>query len=997
MAEIKKKPPRPPAPKIKKSGKTKVPSSSFTMHFNPRLVDDDEDDNGSDPLQISISKPPVNSNIDSNKHPSSNSSITRPKSLPSKPIKNSNFQDPVTAQQITPTKSSPVLSSPPLSPPQSANSRTSISMGDDPLHSFQGEQDPYADAFKQETTSTKGRKSRENSMRVKESGLLTVESEILAGDVSDHHFEGMSNDGSIDPLNFLSQLMEKEGYSEQQKPDAKSRKGRDGTDGKQEVTKAKSSKEGSLDLEIDPYYYNHPTPDELPDEPVAPQREKNAPISFAGLLEKDISRPAKTVYITEDENSSLSSSSDKGEMVEKSSKMKPPKEMTTFSNESRRIETESPSPKETDLPSVIPSKTQLTPPPPVFTLGVLTMILFIYMVYPLPSYLTGLISGMVISFFGSLAVIWLNLPAKSRKFDESSIDDSEPLAAPGERMSAEKVKLKVQEQKEHWVWMNELEKEYDQDTYHISQTQSVLLRLEGHILRLSTPRRNIPKRTMWDEEMPKPEFVYQRIFDMRGAEVNLRPEGLVQKRLWSKKYPIFINLPTKGKSRTKRDVQTAFNDETFTDCGDFEVIKDGECEDQQLILFARTGREKEEWFWRFEVAVKHDKVRGRKPIPTLYKKVSLNNNEYRNEKGELHHVKSDTYNPLAKKGMVDFYKFIAKVLPRNKDLKEVSIAPVNVKASGVTYASPTPKEKKSSLEAVGVTLDTPLAWANALIGRIFWDFLREEYWAGVVQTKLQKKLDKLRIPKFIEGLNITDTDLGVNSPIVRRASPPRIDHRGIWVYLDIAYAGSCCITLTTKFNPWKLGKREPSEREMDEIAPDPKNPLKKRSMSSAALDSEEEDSAESSDEEGADETSEAGSKTDDSSVRASGKFMRFVNRVANSNYFQKATQNKYVKRAFDEVSNTPVELTVEVKELRGTLAINIPPPPTDRLWYGFTKKPHLWLSAKPKLGARQVTLTHVTDYIEKKLDLEFQKVFVLPNMDDVVIPIMLFDVDENRL
>lgn len=295
------------------------------------------------------------------------------------------------------------------------------------------------------------------------------------------------------------------------------------------------------------------------------------------------------------------------------------------------------------------------------------------------------------------------------------------------------------------VWMNELEKEYDQDTYHISQTQSVLLRLEGHTLRLSTPRRNIPKRTMWDEEMPKPEFVYQRIFDMRGAEVNLRPEGLVQKRLWSKKYPIFIDLPTKGKSRTKRDVQTAFNDETFTDCGDFEVIKDGECEDQQLILFARTGREKEEWFWRFEVAVKHDKVRGRKPIPTLYKKVSMNNNEYRNENGELHHVKSDTYNPLAKKGMVDFYKFIAKVLPRNKDLKEVSIAPVNVKASGVTYASPTPKEKKSSLEAVGVTLDTPLAWANALIGRIFWDFLREEYWAGVVQTKLQKKLDKLRV------------------------------------------------------------------------------------------------------------------------------------------------------------------------------------------------------------------------------------------------------------
>ena len=40
--------------------------------------------------------------------------------------------------------------------------------------------------------------------------------------------------------------------------------------------------------------------------------------------------------------------------------------------------------------------------------------------------------------------------------------------------------------------------------------------------------------------------------------------------------------------------------------------------------------------------------------------------------------------------------------------------------------------------------------------------------------------------------------------------------------------------------------------------------------------------------------------------------------------------------------------------------------------YGFRNKPYLWLSAKPKLGTRQVTITHITDYIEKKLELEFQ-------------------------
>jgi len=33
------------------------------------------------------------------------------------------------------------------------------------------------------------------------------------------------------------------------------------------------------------------------------------------------------------------------------------------------------------------------------------------------------------------------------------------------------------------------------------------------------------------------------------------------------------------------------------------------------------------------------------------------------------------------------------------------------------------------------------------------------------------------------------------------------------------------------------------------------------------------------------------------------------------------------------VSNTRLLLVVEVKNIAGPLAINIPPPPTDRLWY----------------------------------------------------------------
>lgn len=40
--------------------------------------------------------------------------------------------------------------------------------------------------------------------------------------------------------------------------------------------------------------------------------------------------------------------------------------------------------------------------------------------------------------------------------------------------------------------------------------------------------------------------------------------------------------------------------------------------------------------------------------------------------------------------------------------------------------------------------------------------------------------------------------------------------------------------------------------------------------------------------------------------------------------------------------------------------------------YGFRSAPHLELKARPKLGEREVTFAHVTDWIENKLNQEFQ-------------------------
>lgn len=40
-----------------------------------------------------------------------------------------------------------------------------------------------------------------------------------------------------------------------------------------------------------------------------------------------------------------------------------------------------------------------------------------------------------------------------------------------------------------------------------------------------------------------------------------------------------------------------------------------------------------------------------------------------------------------------------------------------------------------------------VAWVNAAMGRIFWDFLSEPYWAEMVSKKIQMKLSKIRVSR----------------------------------------------------------------------------------------------------------------------------------------------------------------------------------------------------------------------------------------------------------
>ncbi|KAM6297558.1 testis-expressed protein 2 isoform 2-T2 [Aegotheles albertisi] len=634
---------------------------------------------------------------------------------------------------------------------------------------------------------------------------------------------------------------------------------------------------------------------------------------------------------------------------------------------------------------------------PVKTLYFLTLLVYAYLIIPLPGYLSGLLLGMALGFMIAVCVIWLLTPrtpeylklhrSMKKRWNTGALDIKEPEILKG--------------------WMNEIYN-YDPETYHATLTHSVYVRLEGSTLRLSKPNKNISRRALYNEPKPEVTYVSQKIYELTESKISLVPKSLARKRIWNKKYPICIELARQDDFMAKAQPEKENTEEKLpaekVDLNNEESKKpqDGakysSPKDQVLYLFGRTGREKEEWFRRFLLASKlkseakkPSSLCGSKPgiLPTLSRADSQSGvltHSRSSSKGSAEEIASqpkhkDLAGNVRQKMLLDYNIYMAKCVPHEK--KSPSGSPVLSADSSPTAVKKLPDAQVEAEE------EEQEAWVNALLGRIFWDFLGEKYWSDLVSKKIQMKLSKIKLPYFMNELTLTELDMGIAVPKILQAFKPSVDHRGLWIDLEMSYNGSFLMTLETKMNLTKLGKEPLGEAlKVGEIG---KEGFRPRAYCLADSD-EESSSAGSSEEDDAPELAGEKQVTPGAEGYVGGhrtsKIMRIVDKITKSKYFQKATETEFIKKKIEEVSNTPLLLTVEVQECRGTLVINIPPPPTDRIWYGFRKPPYLELKARPKLGEREVTLVHVTDWIERKLEQEFQKIFVMPNMDDVYIPLM---------
>ncbi|XP_043945051.1 testis-expressed protein 2-like [Protopterus annectens] len=629
-----------------------------------------------------------------------------------------------------------------------------------------------------------------------------------------------------------------------------------------------------------------------------------------------------------------------------------------------------------------------------------TLMAYGYFILPLPTYIAGVCLGLACGFMLAFLVIILLLsrpPPLSVKKKHAN-----------ERLHSD---ILINEPKETDImqgWMNEIYF-YKPELYHASLTHSVYVTLEGSSLKLSYPKNNIPRKATFEEAKHDVVFTSERCYNLSESKVSLAPPGLAKKRMWNKKYPICLILAEQSGLSSQTFTESTAVDNQISDSENLCVPtarandtrnQSGQTKEGILYLFGRTGREKEEWYQHFLVASRitaEEKYGSR-----CEERLGTGQNRGSSPSGRLLHSNcssrgsmediaslfkpKDLAGKVKQKILLDYNTYMSRFIPGE------GASPL---LSPCHSATSSPTTRRKLLRDVCTNNEPHLAWINAFIGRIFWDFLREKYWADQVTNKIQKKLSKIKLPYFMNELSVTELDMGTSLPVIQGASKPVVDHRGLWLDLEVTYTGSLQMTLVTKLNLCKL--RKEGILEGDGQINTGREGTKPREFILADSD-EESSTAGSSDEEDVpltepqgtlgDKIGPAGVESYIGGQSTSRKILRFVDKIAKSKYFQKATENEFIKKKIEEVSNTPLLLTVEVQELTGTLAVNIPPPPTDRIWYSFHIPPQLELKVRPKLGEREVTFSHVTEWIEKKLKDEFQKVFVMPNMDDLYILVM---------
>ncbi|XP_004301206.1 PREDICTED: uncharacterized protein LOC101303523 [Fragaria vesca subsp. vesca] len=271
---------------------------------------------------------------------------------------------------------------------------------------------------------------------------------------------------------------------------------------------------------------------------------------------------------------------------------------------------------------------------------------------------------------------------------------------------------------------------------------------------------------------------------------------------------------------------------------------------------------------------------------------------------------------------------------------------------------------------------------NLLLSRLFFDAKSSVEIKRSIQALIQRTLSNMRTPSYVGDVICTDLNIGNLPPYIHGMRVVPVDMSDVWALeIDIGYYGGAVLDVETRLEV----------RELDfpkGIGDADSDSGSARDMSSDLFEEFEYFGKHLNLVEGAGDVVDPkeecdpkpdGLKISKSSMSASSNGSRW-----------KSLLNSIAK----QVSQVPLSLAIRITSLRGTLRLHIKPPPSDRLWFGFTSMPDIDFNLDSSVGDHKITSGRIALFLISRFKAAIRETLVLPNFENVCIPWMLAEKDD---
>ncbi|KAK7380157.1 hypothetical protein VNO78_32622 [Psophocarpus tetragonolobus] len=278
-------------------------------------------------------------------------------------------------------------------------------------------------------------------------------------------------------------------------------------------------------------------------------------------------------------------------------------------------------------------------------------------------------------------------------------------------------------------------------------------------------------------------------------------------------------------------------------------------------------------------------------------------------------------------------------------------------------------------EKIGIDEGT-LCW-NLLVSRLFFDVKGNVRIKKSIQERIQRTLSSIRTPSYVGEVICTEMNMGNVPPcIIRMRVLPMEMSDMCALEVDIEYCGGALLEIETRLEVRELEL----QRGMEDSNPESSNT---GAIPSDLLEGFEYLGEQLNLAEGMNDLPEP--KGDDVSKS-------FKNSTSSST--QGSRWKSMLNSVAKQVSQVPLSLAIRVVSLKGTLRLQIKPPPSDQLWFGFTFMPDIDFSLESFVGERKITNSHIALFMVNRLKAAIRETLVLPNCESICIPWMLAEKDD---